>query len=233
MNLDQMYSLANSKSGYARSSAEIYDALNEGGFRVYAAVMKEFRGFFIKFDETSLTLAPGTTEYTLPADFTQLVHLAERQVATDRWHPMAPMDLSEQLQTAQDAIGWDVSTFGEDSPFGFFGPYLDATDAQAAAALQIQKIRVSPAVDVNRFVQLVYSAKWMPIIADSSVVMLPDEGTYAMLNFAIAELRRASDDGQGENYEDKAIRHLNAFLSWARLRQIMRPRTIEPYGPGW
>lgn len=232
-----MYDLANSKSGYARSDVEIYDALNESGFRVYAAVLKEFRGFFIKFDETSLTLTPATTgqEYPLPADLTQIVHLAERISPTQDWLPMRPLDLGSALDTLQELSGWNgfAAGYGDDSEFGFYGPYLDATATQAGATAQTQKIRVSPIPDANRFCQIAYTAKWLPIAQAGDAIMLPDEGTYAMLNYAIAELRRASDDSVSGDYEDKGDRHLSSFLSWLRARQIMSPDTIDCYGPGW
>lgn len=239
MNLAQAYSLANSKSGYSRADAEIYDALNESGFRVYAAVLKEYRGFFIKFDESSLSLASlasnPTQEYALPADLTQIVHLAERLSTTEDWHPMSPLDLSSAMTTLQDNVGWeDFYSFGygSESAYGFYGPYLDSTATQAGAALQIQKIRVAPGPSEARLCQIAYTAKWLPIVDGSSKIMLPDEGTYAMLNYAIAELRRASDDSISSDYEDKGDRHLSAFLSWLRARQIMSPLTIDTYGPG-
>jgi hypothetical protein len=231
-----MYALANGKSGYARSDVEIYDALNESGFRVFAAVLKEFGGFFLKFDETSLSLQPlsanPTQEYPLPADLTQIVHLAERLSSSEDWRPMAPLDLSTSLTTVQDNVGWNSCLYGDDSEFGFYGPYLDAAAAAGGASAQTQKIRVSPAPTETRACQIAYTAKWLPIVDASSSVMLPDEGTYAMLNYAIAELRRASDDSLSADYEDKGDRHLQSFLSWARARQIMQPQSIRTYGPG-
>lgn len=239
MNLAQMYALANSKSGYSRADAEIYDALNEAGFAVFAAVVKEFRGFFIKFDESSLSLQPlasnATQEYALPSDLTQIVHLAERLSASEDWHPMPPLDLSTALTTLQDNVGWEdfySYGYGAESQFGFYGPYLDAAATEAGGDLQIQKIRVAPSPTEARSCQIAYTAKWLPITDGSSKVMLPDEGTYAMLNYAIAELRRASDDSLSAEYEAKGDKHLNSFLGWMRARQIMQPLTIETYGPG-
>ena len=236
MNVAQMYALANLKSGLARSDGEIYDALNESGWRVYSAVLKEYRGFFIKFDETSLTLVPGTVEYALPSDLTQIVHLAERSASTQDWAPMSPLDLDTTLCNVQNAVGWGefyADGYGNNSRFGFYGPYLDASASKASQSLQIEKIRVSPGIDTPRACQIAYTAKWMPITDQSSSIMLPDEGTYAMLNYAIAELRRASDDSASGDYEDKGNRHLSSFLSWLRARQIMSPPTITPYGPGY
>jgi len=238
MNLAQAYSLANSKSGFSRPDAEIYDAINQGGFKVYAATQKEFRGFFLKFDEASLTLDPtnATQEYVLPADCGQIVHLAERLVASDNWHPMAPESLSDALTTLQDAVGWDSFysyQYGDDSEFGYYGPYLDSTVTQAGGALQIQKIRVSPIPAETRFVQIAYTAKWLPITDASSKIMLPDEGTLAMVNYAASYLCASSDDvTRATYYESQGDKQLNSYLYWARARQIQAPLCIDTYGPG-
>lgn len=238
MNLSQMYAACNAKSGYARQDAEIYAALNRGGFRVYAAVLKEFRGFFIKFDESSLSLDPNnaTQEYAMPADLTQIVHMAERLTATEDWHPMGPLELGDALSNVQNAVGWDYfwgGNYGSDSPFGFYGPYLDAAATVQGQALQIQKIRIAPKPEAARFVQIAYTAKWLPIQNDSSSIMLPDEGTMAMENFASAELCAMSDDmTRAAQFESRGMNDLNAFLYWARARQIMQPLQIDTYGPG-
>lgn len=235
MNLAQMYALANGKSGYSRSDGEIYAALGRAGYKVYAAVLKEYRGFFIKFDETSLTLVPGTQEYVLPADLTQIVHLAERQSSAEDWAPMSPVTLGSALTNLQNAVGWSdfySSVYGSRSAYGFYGPYLDSTATLAGQTLQIQKIRVEPQITTSRFCQIAYTAKWMPITDASSKVMLPDEGTYAMESFASAELCGMSDDSRAEMYMQQGNADLSSFLSWIRARQIMAPLTIETYGPG-
>lgn len=239
MDLGHAYKLANSKSGYSRSDDEIYDALNAGGWRVFAATVKEFSGFFIKFDEVSLSLSPSnaTQEYSLPADCSQLVHVAERLTSSENWHPMSPETLDDALSNLQSATGWDSfwsSQYGTVSEFGYYGPYLDATAAPQGQALQIQKIRVSPIPSATRMVQLAYTAKWLPIVNASSSIMLPDEGTPAMLNYAVAELCKASDDStRYAAYMKDGDSHLNSYLTWARARQIQAPLSIEPYGPGW
>ena len=177
----------------------------------------------------------GDQEFALPGDLTQIVHLAERSSSSEDWRPMAPETLGNALSNLQDQIGWDdfySASYGGASAFGYYGPYLDAADAVATEALQIQKIRVSPGINATYACQIAYTAKWMPIVDASSAIMLPDEGTYAMLNYAIAELRRASDDSASSDYEDKGDRHLQSFLSWLRARQIQSPLTIDTYGPG-
>lgn len=237
MTLGQMYQLANAKSGYSRSDLEVYDALDEAGFRVYTATVKEFGGFFLKFDEVSLTLVPGTTEYTLPADLTQIVHLAERVDSTQNWEPIAPMDIDSALTNIQQTVGWSdfySDGYGTGSAFGFFGPYLDSTNTQnVGAAAQLQKIRIAPNPDQNRFVQIAYTAKWLPITTASSKIMLPDEGTRAQLNYASAILCAGSDDSRAAYYEKAGDNALSSYLYWVRARQIMSPLTIETYGPGY
>jgi len=232
MNLAQMYANCNANSGYARTDGEIYSALGRAGFKVFSAVVKEQRGFFVKFDETSLTLTPGTQEYAMPADFSQMVHLAERVSATQDWAPVAPMDLDTALTDLQIASGWSSffsAMYGNRSSFGFYGPYLDS---DATTGTQVQKIRISPGIDQARFCQLVYTAKWIPIVDGASKVMLPDEGTYAMESCASAELCGKSDDStRMAMYSAQGRDDLSAFLSWARQRQSMAPSTVTTYGP--
>jgi hypothetical protein len=228
MNLAGMFALANSKSSYSRPSSEIYAALDEGGFLVYTAVLKEFSGFFLKFDTTTVTMVSGTAEYALPPDLTQLVHVGERLNASDPFSPVTPESIGAALENAQQAVGWDdwAWMYGEGSQFGYAGPYLDAT---AAPGVQTQKIRFSPQPTDTRMVELAYIAKWLPIVDASSTIMLPAEGTYAMLNFAIAELLRSNDDSLSADYETKGQKHLGAFLTWVRNRQTQQTPQITPY----
>lgn len=227
-NLAQMFSLANAKSSYSRPEPEIYAALNEGGWLVYAAVLKEYSGFFFRFDTTTVTLVPGQTEYALPPDLTQLVHISERLNASEDFVPMEPESMGSALERARTQVGWDNYSdfYGEGSRFSFSGPYLDAT---AATGVQTQKIRISPAPTDTRQVELAYTAKWLPINDGSSLIMLPDEASAAMLNFGIAELLRSNDDSLSREYEAKANIHLTAFLTWVRARQIQQLPKLTPY----
>lgn len=235
MTLAQMYSLANSKTYYSRPDADVYGALDQAGFFVYAAVLKEFRGYFLKVDSTTVTLTPGTQEYTLPADLTQIVNIAERITTSENWHPMRAIDAEHAFDNIQQATGWDIDSYGygDQSPFGFYGPFLDSTAAQSAEASQIFKIQVSPAIDTARLCEIVYTAKWLPITSSGSTVMLPDEGTHAMLNYACAELFRSNNDSLADKYEAKGDKALSMFLTWVRARQIATNPTIATYGPGW
>lgn len=227
-NLLQMVAMCGSRSGYSRPN-DILPALNEAGVFVYNAVLKEFSGFFLKFDTSSIVLTPGTQEYALPADCTQVVHLAERQSTNNRFAPMSPETIGEALEGAQDQVGWYdlwADSYGDDSMFSYAGPYLGSA---AATGVQTQKIRVSPAIDATRMCELAYTAKWLPLNNAQSPMMLPEEGTHAMLNYAVAELHRANDDTLAKDYEAKADKHLASFLTWLRARQIQRVPTIKPY----
>jgi hypothetical protein len=227
-NLAQMFALANARSANSRPEGEIYSALDEAGFLVYTAVLKEFSGFFLKFDTTSIVLTPGTNIYPLPADLTQMVAIAERLTAAERWRPMDPTTLADSLFNTQDLVGWNdwEDLYGEGSEFEFYGPYLPAV---APGVAQVQSISVKPAIDVVRMCEIAYTAKWLPVVNEDSVVMLPNEGTYAMQNFAIAELNRANNDTLSAEYEAKGKTHLAAFLTWVRNRQLVKWPTITPY----
>jgi hypothetical protein len=222
LSLQQLYNRIDSKSFHTRSQSEIFAALDEAGFSVYTAVLKEFRGTFLKVDETSITLTPNVNEYTLPADLTQIVHLAERQTSSENWHPMG----TEGLGAALQAGAFPLVNFGDDSDFSYYGPYLDSTDAVGP---QLQKVRVSPAPTDTRFVQIAYTAKWLPIFSAASQVMLPQEGWYAMEAYATAECLRSNDDTLADKYEAKGDKQLTQFLTWMRQRQIQQRPTITPY----
>jgi hypothetical protein len=169
-------------------------------------------------------LTPGQQEYIMPADLTELVNISERQTASQRWNTIEPTDLRDAMDNTQSVLGWDGCNYGS-SRFKFYGPYLSAAVAQGPAAGQIQKITVEPAIDVIRMVELAYTAKWLPIVNATSLIMLPDEGTYAMQCFAIAEINRSNNDTLSAEYEAKGQKHLTAFLTWVRQRQtVERPR---------
>lgn len=227
-----MFANCNAASYFSRGAGEIYAKLEEAGFEVYAAVLKENSGFFIKFDETSLTLtvSQANQEYTMPADFSQMVHLAERLTSSENWHEISPADslgyvLSHQLNSS----GLLSVSFGSNSNYTYAGPYLDSADSQATAAAQLQKIRISPIPDTSRFVQLVYSAKWLPIVNQNSALMLPSEGTYAMEAKATAKLLRLNGDASSAEFEAVGQSLETKFLSWVRARQIQQLPTAQPF----
>ena len=226
--LAQMYATVNAKSGYSRPD-EIYPALSEGGFLVYAAVLKEFSGFFLKFDTTTIVLTPGQQQYALPPDLGNLVNLAERLTASEDWHVINPTSLANALDTTQQGVSWgDWNDMYDDcdSSLRFYGPFLPQP---IPGSVQTQQVLIEPGIDAVRMCEIAYTAKWLSIVNDKSVVTIPEEGTYAMQNFALAEILRANDDTLAAEYERKANVHLTAFLTWVRNRQIVKWPTITPY----
>jgi len=231
-----MISNADNASYNSRRPGEVIAKLNEAGFEIYCSILKEFSGFFIKFDETSLTLSPtqASQEYTMPADLTQIVHLAERQSSTENWHEIDPADnLGNVLQNQLSDAGIWTQDFGEKSAFEYYGPYLDAANAIIPGApSQLQKIRIDPITDVARFVQIAYTAKWVQIVSDASTLVLPDEGTYAMEAYATAKLLKLNGDTLADTFLEEAKRLEARFLSWVRQRQIQRPPQADMYLEG-
>lgn len=222
-NLAQMYATVNSKSSFSRPG-EIYAALSEAGWLVYSAVLKENSGFFLKFDTSTITFTPGQQDYQLPPDLTNIVNLAERLTTSERWRTIEPVGLRDAMDNTQNAVRWSCD-YGT-SHMGFYGPYLTSV---ASTGVQTQSITISPKIDQTRMCEIAYTAKWLPITSGDSLVMLPEEGTYAMQNFAIAEINRANNDSLSSEYEAKGNKHLTAFLSWVRQRQTVEWPTIESY----
>ncbi len=222
-----MYATVNSKSSYSRPS-EIYSALSEAGFYVYTQVLKENGGFFLKFDTSTIVLTPGQQVYTLPPDLTSLVNISERPTTMERWRVIDPTDIRDAMDNTQAVTGWEdyCDDYNGDSLFRFYGPYLSSV---AATGVQTQQISITPAIDQVRMCEIAYTAKWLPIVNDHSLVMMPEEGTYAVQNYAIAEINRANNDSLSKEYEAKGDKALTAFLTWVRARQTVQRPQITAY----
>jgi hypothetical protein len=239
--LPQMYATCASKSYNSRSEGEIYSALTEAGFLVYAAVLKENSNFFIQFDTTTLTITPGVTTYNLPPDCTQVINIAERLSASERWRQLSTESIIQALDSPQLGDWWDAYAYNYgQSIFSYAGPFLPESNTVdqpsessgggfTGSGYQVQQIIISPTPTDTRFVELTYTAKWIPIVNSTSYVMLPDELTYAMVNYAVAELLRSNDDSLASAYEAKADKALAYALTWIRSRQIQSAPQIQPY----
>lgn len=233
--LANMFSRINRLTAQELDADDIYAALNEAGFYVYTKVLKENRGFFIKFDTTSIALVPGTQVYALPSDATDILHLAERAQPTQNWFPIDPTSLASSLQNQANVYDYfiDDDWYDGESHFKYYGPYLDSADTVDAPDVdntdQVQKIQITPAIDINRAVEIVYAAKWLPILDGSSELMLPEEGTHAMYNGAMATLTGDIDDTREGSYGQRAKLHLDAFLTWVRDRQMQSGPKVKPY----
>lgn len=226
-NLAQLYTNVNQKTFYTRPN-EIYSALQESGFKVFAATLKEFGGFFLKFDTSTVVLTPGKSQYAMPPDLGNLVHIAERLTSTTRWRTIYPTDIAHALNDAQNTVGWDYDPYDEGSQFKFYGPFLPMV-TQGTQNAQTQAILIEPAIDQVRMCELAYTAKWLPITNANSINTLPDEGTYAQQSFAIAEIHRSNNDTLSAEYEAKGKAQLTDFLTWVRNRQTVKWPTIKPY----
>jgi hypothetical protein len=220
--LDDVYDFANTKSYQSKSDKEIWQAINEAGFNVYSAVLKESEGFYVKIDESSIVLTAGTSTYALPSDFSQLLHMAGRTTPSDDWRPIEPATVNE-VTVIQNFNPNNWFAYGPQSQFQFW-MYQDT--------LQQWWVKVSPQPQETHSVQLIYAAKWVVLTKDSDTCMLPLEAQYAVQNFAAAELQRSNNDDLSVQYEAKAEKDLTRFLTWIRARQVQRLPQIEPF-LGW
>jgi hypothetical protein len=239
LNLRSLISQADSNSYYSRSDADKYSAANSAGWQIFSAVQRENRGFFIKFDTTSITLTPGQQTYTLPPDFSQLLHFAERAVATDNWHPLGTVSIGVALDYAQQRTGWYPGAYyGNQSQFSYDGPYLPAPTVNVDD--QVFQMDIAPAIDRVRMTELVYIAKWIPITDDQSVVMLPDEAYAPWLSLTTANLLDMNDDTREARTRARTFLpsggygpEMQQLLSWVRNRQIQNPPTVDVFSEGY
>lgn len=225
-NLAQLYANVNADTYYSRPN-QIYSALESAGFKVFSAILKEFSGFFLKFDTTTVVLTPGVNSYALPPDLGNLVHIAEKITASENWRRIDPETIGHAIDNMQQSVGWDWSPYGE-SGFKFYGPFLPEI-TPATLPTQTQQILISPAIDTVRMCELAYTAKWLPITGPNSLNTLPNEGTYAQQSFATAQLLRGNNDSLAADFEAEGRQQLADFLTWVRNRQIVKWPTITPY----
>lgn len=236
MNLRKLISQADSNSYYSRSDADKYSAANDAGWQIFSAVQRENRGFFVKFDTTSITLTPGKQTYTLPEDFSQLLHFSERAVTTEPWHPLGTVSIGTALDYAQQQAGWYPSSllYTNRSQFSYDGPYLPAPTANDVP--QIYQMDIVPAIDRTRMTELVYIAKWIPIEDDQSTVMLPDEAYTPWLTMTTANLLDMNDDSRSMSTRARAFLpdgrygpEMLQLLSSVRNKQIQNPPTVDVF----
>lgn len=226
--LAQMVATVGKATGYLRGPDEILDALDYGQQQVYFAVTHEYRMSFLKFDATSIAIAANQDTYPLPADFSELKQLAERQSATLPWRPMMPADLNDRDYIRRQLTAYTpAGDWGPISEYEYAGPYLDGEAAEEGTATWNVKLAPMPLQALA--CQIVYVAKYVPIQNAGSFLMMPDEGRRAMEALAIAELYRRLNDSASETYDQRAQRDLDLFLTWMRDRQIQLGPTVEPY----
>lgn len=223
-NLAQMIAEVDSKSYYSRSG-EVVSALSKSGWKIFSAVVKEYAGFFLKVDTTSMTLTPGQQLYPMPSDLGNLIGLGERSNTSENFREILPTSPQRAFANMQIATIWD-GWFGPSSHFRFFGPFQGAVANNIPSPQQIQ---ITPAVDMLRPCQIVYTAKYLPLTSSTSLLSLPDEGTYAQQSFALAEILRANNDTLAGQYQQEAMEQLTDFLTWVRDRQTVERPQITGY----
>jgi hypothetical protein len=216
------------------SPDDIIAAVNEEGFLLYTRVLKEGEGFFVKTDETTVVLQPGTQVYSLPVDCTQVAHMAERIQPTDSWCRMEPESQNMALETQQAIVGSYVIGVLGSSRFQYYGPYLPDTEVNNASpeadnSTQTMQITVSPLIDQQRSVQVVYTAKWIDILDESSTMTLPEEATNTLYNKVMANLMSAMDDTRAGGFAALGEAQARGFLGWVRDREIQTGPKVTPY----
>jgi len=227
MTLQQLFNALDKKSYFSRDEDEIWLALNNACLQLYTEILAENSGFFIVWDTTSVSLIPNQEEYVLPQAVSQLVRVRERLLATDPWRLLSPSNLNDpEFVDAQFSSVLGPDQDGPVSDFEYYGPYLDMAGAQTQQ--QIEKIRIAPIPQDQRYVELVYTAKFLEIAGPGSTMIIPMEGHAVVLYLAMAELLGSNDD-QNPYFATGGGEKKTQFLKWVRLRQIQKGRSVEPY----
>lgn len=231
MTLQQLFDKCNRRSYYSRAAADVWDALNDASLRIYRRVLKEFRGYFVKWDTTTIQLVAGTDEYTCPADLGQIIRLAEQVPGETNWRNILPADVNSATFLARqwdDFIGYDCSPV---SQFVYYGPYLpQATAAQTAGVpTETYNVKIAPMPQDRRDVQILYAAKFLEIAGVQSFLTIPLEGHDALTNIAIAELLKQNNDTLAQAFAQDGAGQLEEFLTYVRNRQIQLGAVQEPY----
>lgn len=234
MNLKQLYDLADSGSYYSHTEKtdDIWSALTESARRLYLWVVKENRGYFIKWDTTTIAIVPGTDEYRCPMDLANILRFSERSDPSGRYRPMTPTRVESSLFIANQFEDLLSPVDGPFSDFSYIGPYLGAAQSQQQTGDQPPgpySVRLAPTPQDPRETELVYSAKFLEMWKESDINVIPPEGHGAMLDYAIAHLLQANDDDNAANYTASGNQKRAEFLTFIRDRQWQQYETQEPY----
>lgn len=226
MTLDQLYDRANRKSYYSRSDADIWDALNDSSLKLYRRVLKEMRGYFVKWD-TSLALVANTDEYSLPADLGQIIRFGEREAGETQYREILPADVNSAAFSSQQFGGLDLPA----SSFLYYGPYLTQAVAAGTAGqvTETYKIRLAPMPGSALQTELFYAAKFLEITGKQSSLTIPLEGHDALADLATAKLLHLNSDVLGGEFERMGETETEEFLTYIRNRQIQAAPSQEPY----
>jgi len=228
VDLRTMFQLAHAKSYYSRSDQEVWAAISGAAHTLYLKILAENRGFFIKWDTTTVALVPTVEEYLLPADCTQLLRVREQSSSSDPWRTVAPAEslTDANFCDSQFYSQLGLTMDGPSSEFTYYS-YLLMTDAITTA--ENERIRFEPPPYDNRSVELVYVSRFIEISGPTSTKVIPNEGDEVVLYDAIATL--LGDNGDNPEI---AAGHSHAeeiqFLKWVRKRQQQGPVThVQAY----
>ncbi len=224
--LGQIFDQCRKASYFSRTDDEIASAINKGGFALFSATLKEFRGYFLKWDTTTIAIAANQDTYALPADFGQMIQLAERQTASDPWSPMTPLNLNSRyfINSQFDFAGADPG--GLNSQY-VYDIYEDG--AQAEQGVTQYQVKLAPMPQQALQCQIIYAATWLEINSPNSLLMLPPEATHALQDYAIAELLQRNGDQNAGAYWQTGKDLEDRYLTFVRERQIQHQSTVEPY----
>jgi hypothetical protein len=220
MTLAQMIEAVSRKSYRSRTQTEVIEAINSAARRVFNWIVKETPGkHFLKFD-TSLTLIAAATEYALPVDCRQIARIREYDPASGKWRIIHSTDLVD-IGNQQEEFGALVQFDDTESPFKFYGPYQKATG--------LYYIMIEPATDVNRTLEIVYSAAYVDITDQDSTFVMPEESHPIIQNFALAECLEDNDDSLSQAKETRAEKDLVLYADKLRDAQTQDRPTQEAY----
>lgn len=132
-------------------------------------------------------------------------------------YPVSPFVMATIPSNLQTAISVPVAGTWPPvikKPFSEKGPY---------------KVRLAPAPSDQRQTELMYDAKYLPIVNANSYNVIPEEGHHAQLDFAKAELMRGNSDDLADKYEALAMQQVTEFLTFIRDRQTQHRAGVQPY----
>lgn len=232
-----MHDLAAKRSYYSRGDDEVYQAISAASKKIYLWTAREFRGYFFKTDTVTIALAPNVQEYLCPPDLSILIKIGEQPVNSPPntpWNWMRPADVNSDRFILREFESLVLNPFTPNSQFVYYGPYLTQASAikqKGAAAQGAKSLRFAPIPFDNRLVNLYYTAQFLEIVNENSVLMMPMESHEAILDFAVAELIRLNGDQLASTFEEAGQdKFQHDFLPFYRQQQAQQvPLTQEAY----
>lgn len=228
-----MHDLAAVKSYFSRTDQEVWAAISEAGRRIHQNVCKEFRGYWIKWDTSTIAIVDGTDQYQCPVDLGQIIRFSEKLASEQAYRQMEPADITSDTFADRQFDPYIGYNSGPKSDFVFYGPYLDQADALLnqgnQPASQYYQVKLAPVPEDNRVTEIIYAARYVEIINSQSPNVIPTEGHGVQLDYAVAELLKGNNDSLMGQYDASGKEKMSEFLTWIRSRQIYQYPTQETY----